>query len=240
MARQTTRPSDRAEVVNDSLSHPLRVRILGFLRHEPPRTQSEVGRALGLSNAAARYHLNVLEGAGLVAFAGTRPGPNGITERLYAFRPEGWAEVSDDPDRAARLDFMLDYTFASIAEIHRKALARIKADWSPPFLAGSLGAFATPEEAHALRKALGWLAEGFARDHQDPDRPGAVPMALTFAVLPSSPDDAQGWAGERIFEWDGKAGTAGADVLPGDREVGGPGASPPDPAPGPSSAPVTG
>ena len=195
---------DRSRLVEDALSHPLRVRILGWLRHQPARTQSEVGKALALSNATARYHLKVLEGADLVTFQGTRPGPNGITEKLYAYNPAVWKLISGQPDRAEKLDFMLDYTFASIHEIHRKAVDMIKEDWSPPFLAGSVGAFATPAEVKALREQLGSLLEEFYERHIDPERPGVVPVAVTFAVLPSSEEDARGWAGERVFEWRGK------------------------------------
>jgi predicted ArsR family transcriptional regulator len=100
--------------------------IPGWLRHQSARTQSEVGKALAISNATAHYHLKVLEGAGLVIFQGTRPGPNGIAEKLYAYNPEVWKRISEQPDRAEKLDFMLDYTFASIHEIHRKAVDRIK------------------------------------------------------------------------------------------------------------------
>jgi DNA-binding transcriptional ArsR family regulator len=192
-------------VVRDALSHPLRVRILGWLRHQPARTQSEVGQALGISNATARYHLKALEGADLVRLRGTRPGPNGITEKLYAHNPDVWKRISGVPDRAEKLDFMLDYTFASIHEIHRKAVAMIKADWRPAFLAGSAGAFATPDEARALMRELDALLTGFYQKHHDPESPGAVPLAITYAVLPSSAEDAEGWAGERVFEWSGDA-----------------------------------
>ena len=195
---------DRSKLVEDALSQPLRVRILGWLRHEPARTQSEVGKALALSNAAARYHLKVLEGAELVTFRGTRPGPNGITEKLYAYNPKVWKLISGDPERAERLDFMLDYTFASIHEIHRKAVDMIKTDWGPPFLAGSVGAFATPGAIRVLRERLGSVLDEFYERHNDPERAGVVPVAVTFAVLPSSEKDAQGWAGERVFEWQGK------------------------------------
>jgi DNA-binding transcriptional ArsR family regulator len=196
--------SDEAALVQDALSHPVRVRILGWMRHQPARTQSEVGKALGISNAAARYHLKVLEGVGLVNFQGTRPGPNSITEKLYAYNPEVWKRVSADANRAEKLDFMLDYTFASIQEIHRKAVDIIKSEWGSPFIAGSVGAFATPAEIERLKGKLESLTERFYRDHKDPKKHGAVPVAITFAVLPSSDKDAQGWAGERVFEWHGK------------------------------------
>lgn len=205
MRRRTMRQAQaQPGPVADALSHPLRIRILGWMRHQPARTQSEVGKALALSNAAARYHLKVLEAADLVSFQGTRPGPNGITEKLYAFNPKVWNRISRRPDRA-KLNFMLDYTFASIHEIHRKALGIIKGDWGVPFLAGSVGAFATPAEVRKLQKRLESVAEEFYRDHDDPESPGVVPVGITFAVLPSSVEDAQGWAGERVFEWEGQA-----------------------------------
>src|SRR3954469_14697691 len=137
-AAKSTAPEmqDGAGLVEDAMSHPLRVRILGWMRHQTAKTQSEVGKALGLSNAAARYHLKVLEGADLVTFRGTRPGPNGITEKLYADNPEVWKQISGEPERLQRQDFMLDYTFAEVHEIHRKAVNLIKVDWRPAFLAG--------------------------------------------------------------------------------------------------------
>jgi DNA-binding transcriptional ArsR family regulator len=194
---------DESDLVGDALSHPLRVRILGWLRHQPAKTQSEVGKALALSNATARYHLKVLEGADLVTFRGTRPGPNGITEKLYAYNPEVWKLISGDPDRSQKQDFMLDYTFASIHEIHRKAVDLIKVDWRPAFLAGSVGAFATSADIQAFKVKIESLSEGFYQAHCDPESPGTIPVAITFAVLPSSKEDAQAWAGECVFDWKG-------------------------------------
>ena len=209
MKRKIADPSaaemhDDAGTIEDALSHPLRVRILGWLRHQTEKTQSEVGKALALSNAAARYHLKVLEGANLVHFRGTRPGPNGITEKLYAYNPEAWQRISDQPERAEKQDFMLDYTFASIHEAHRKAVDMIKSAWEPAFVAGSIGAFATPTEAEDLRTRLGSLVEEFCERHKDPERADVVPVAVTFAVLPSSAADAKSWTGGCIFEWHGR------------------------------------
>jgi DNA-binding transcriptional ArsR family regulator len=194
---------DETSLVGDALSHPLRVRILGWLRHQPARTQSEVGKALALSNATARYHLKVLEGADLVTLQGTRPGPNGITEKLYAYNPEVWKLISEEPDRAQKQDFMLDYTFALVHEIHRKAVDIIKVDWRPAFLAGSVGAFATLAEIQAFKAEIESLSERFYKDHNDPERPDTIPVAITFAVLPASKDDAQAAAEGCVFEWSG-------------------------------------
>ena len=70
---QVAKAQAETSLAEEALSHPTRVRVLGWLRHQEAKTQSEVGKSLALSNAAARYHLNVLEGADLVAFQGTRP-----------------------------------------------------------------------------------------------------------------------------------------------------------------------
>jgi DNA-binding transcriptional ArsR family regulator len=201
---QVTETQPETSLAEEALSHPTRVRILGWLRHQEAKTQSEVGKALALSNAAARYHLNVLESSGLVTFQGTRPGPNGITEKLYAYNPEVWKQISPQPNRDENFVFMLDYTFASIHEMHRKAIDMIKADWTPTFIAGSVGAFATPEEVSALKSKLNSLLEEFYEAHNDAAKPNALPVAITFAVLPSRSEDAEGWAGERIFEWPGR------------------------------------
>src|SRR5476651_2155086 len=106
MARKPNKAqASDSNLAEEALSHPTRVRILGWLRHQPAKTQSEVGKALALSNAAARYHLNVLEGADLVALQGKRPGPNGITELLYAYNPEFWKRLSSRANRAENFVF---------------------------------------------------------------------------------------------------------------------------------------
>lgn len=193
-----------SSLAEEALSHPIRVRILGWLRHQEARTQSEVGRALALSNAAARYHLNVLEGAEFVILQGTRPGPNGITEKLYAYNAAVWKQLSEQPNQAENFTFMLDYTFASIHEMHRKAIEIIKADWRPTFLAGSVGAFATSDEIKKLKDDLNSLLDNFYETHNDAKKTDTFPVAITFAVLPSRVEDAEGWAGERVFEWPGR------------------------------------
>ncbi|MBW3636633.1 MAG: helix-turn-helix domain-containing protein [Armatimonadetes bacterium] len=202
--KNSTKSPIESGLAEEALSHPTRVRVLGWLRHQEAKTQSEVGKALALSNAAARYHLNVLEGSELVILQGTRSGPNGITEKLYAYNPEVWKQLSEQPDRAENFVFMLDYTFASIHEMHRKAVEMIKADWKPAFLAGSVGAFATPDEVGKLRGELNLLLDTFYESHKDASRPDTNPVAITFAVLPSRAEDAEGWAGERVFDWTGR------------------------------------
>jgi predicted transcriptional regulator len=67
-------------LAREVLSHPIRIRLFGMLRQSRPRTQSELAKCLGLSNAAVHYHLNLMAGVGLVKLVGTRPGPNSITE----------------------------------------------------------------------------------------------------------------------------------------------------------------
>jgi hypothetical protein len=88
--------------------------------------------------------------------------------------------------------------------MHRKAIDMIKADWTPAFIAGSVGAFATPEDSQRLRDELNSLLEEFFKNHRDATNPDAVPVAITFAVLPSRAEDVEGWAGERVFEWRGR------------------------------------
>ena len=112
-------------------------------------------------------------------------------------------KAMDEAAGQAKQDFMLDYTFATLHEIHRKAAAMVKADWRPAFLAGSVGAFATPAEIRAFRAELDALAERFQQEHSDPARPGTGPVAVTFAVLPATKDDAQALGSGCVFDWDG-------------------------------------
>lgn len=81
-----------------ALAHPLRLRIIRLLRVEP-RSASSLARELEVLPGSARYHLGVLERAGIVHRAGERV-VNGGVEVLYAAPDE--IEVDDDVEPAVR------------------------------------------------------------------------------------------------------------------------------------------
>jgi len=65
-----------------ALAHPLRLRIIRLLRVEP-RSASSLARELDVLPGSARFHLGVLERAGIVSRAGERV-VNGGREVLFA------------------------------------------------------------------------------------------------------------------------------------------------------------
>lgn len=65
-------------------AHPLRQKLLRALEQHGPSTQTELASLIDAAPASARHHLHQLADVGLVRRAGTRPGPKGITEILFA------------------------------------------------------------------------------------------------------------------------------------------------------------
>lgn len=175
----------RTEGAENVLKSPVRTRILGWLAGEStPRTKREIGRALSLSNAAVHFHVKKLEKAGLAALAGTRPGPNSITEKLYSGKSvtEGRGAMND----REKAEFYLRYTLGSISEMHREAEQMIKSDWQANrFLVGCYGVHATEDEIKALKVRLLKMLEQFHEEHKSP-RKNTRPIAVTFGLMPSS------------------------------------------------------
>lgn len=178
----------RTEGARNVLKNPVRVRILGWLAGQSkPKTKREIGRALSLSNAAVHYHLTRLEKEGLAKLVETRPGPNSITEKLYA----GFSGKTIPGERKARNDtetseFYLRYTLDSISEMHREAEQMIRSDWkNNRFLVGCFGVHATEGDIRRLRTRLLNLLETFHEKHRRPGKK-TKPVAMTFGVVPSS------------------------------------------------------
>ena len=187
------------KTAGDVLKSPVRVRILLWLAAEgEARTKREIGRALSLSNAAVHYHMKLLEKAGLVWLEGTRPGPNGITEKLYRGKKREGTPDAGALDDYEKSELYLRYTVDSISEMHREAVELIKSDWKKNrFLVGCWVAHATSEEMKALKNRLTEVLREFYEKHQKPGK-NTGPMAVTFGIVPSS---GHGWAtSPKVFD----------------------------------------
>lgn len=159
-----------------------------LLERRQPKTKSEIGKALSLSNAAVHYHVRLLEEAGLVSLEGTRPGPNGITEKLYTVNlvTSEEAQMTD----LERSDFYLRYTMGMMNEMHREGEALVSSNWeNARFITSCYGVYATDEELAALKEKLTTILEEFFYTHKI-EKKGASPHSITLGILPSK---AAGW-----------------------------------------------
>jgi len=180
-------------LVNELLSHPIRVRLLGWLAGRKPCTQHEIGRALSLSNAAVHYHIKLLESVGLVKFEGTRPGPKSITEKLYSADPRQMNHL-----KGYTGNLFLDYTADSIREMHREGIKLVNIDFpNSRFYTGCFIKTAPHKELMAFKKKLDALVTEFL-DKKMPQSKDSRTYSVTFSLLPSN---AGGWAGStKIYD----------------------------------------
>ena len=169
------------------IQHPIRVRILGILRHSLPCTQRELGRQLSLSSAAIHHHLKKLLEANLVRLQGTRPGPNSITEKLYELNREEWAAFARaSEEKNADVDFYLQYVLAWIQERNREGLGILKEkDYAHPFIVASYVVNAPYEEIVEFKRKIHQLLTDFHDQHSDTEDPSQQAFALMFSMLPS-------------------------------------------------------
>jgi len=168
------------------LRSPARVRILGWLAgNSAPRTKREIGRALSLSNAAVHYHVKKLTAAGLMRPAGTRPGPNSITEKLFSARG-ATAQEAGALNGKDQSEIFLRYTLDSISEMHREAEQLIRSDWqSHRFLLGCYGVHSTRAELKRFKTRLMKMLSQFHESHKLAGK-HTQPFAMTFGLVPSS------------------------------------------------------
>jgi len=191
--------------------HPVRDRILGILRDGKPRTQSDLGKILSMSNAAVHYHIKLLLEVGIIKLYSTRPGPNGITEKLYSVDTENWPMVSEDD-----IEYYIDYMVSWMNERHREGVNILKSerDDMPPFLAGSYSVTAPMAELIQFKREVEKLFNEFYMKYEDAagKKGGGQKgnfckkdtFALTFAILPSREKKTEDSRNILEFEPDGK------------------------------------
>ncbi|MCP4352175.1 MAG: helix-turn-helix transcriptional regulator [Desulfobacterales bacterium] len=161
--------------------HPVRDRILGILRDGKARTQRDLGKILSMSNAAIHYHMKILLEIGIVKLDSTRPGPNGITEKLYKADIENWPDVSEDD-----IEFYLDYMVSWMNERHREGVNLLKsADYETPFLVGSYSVRAPLSKMIQFKREVENLFNNFYTEYENAEDNNLTPFAVTFSIFPS-------------------------------------------------------
>ena len=161
--------------------HPVRNRIVDILRDGKPRTQQELGSLLSMSNAAVHYHVKLLMEVGIIGLHSTRPGPKGITEKLYSVDIENWPDVSEND-----LDYYLSYMVSWITERNREGLNLLKAGHiSIPFITGSYSASAPLTELIKFKRKIEQLFDQFYLKCERFKGRNSMPFAVTFSMIPS-------------------------------------------------------
>ncbi|MEW6367705.1 MAG: winged helix-turn-helix transcriptional regulator [Acidobacteriota bacterium] len=174
----------RRRALRQALLHPIRVRIIEILRGSDAMTQRELGKSLFLSNAAVHHHLQTLLAVHLVKLQGTRPGPNGITEKLYATDQNEWQAALAEPTN--EVNFYLQYTLAWIHERHREGVETLRSEgFAFPFLAGSYVVHLPPSAAVEFKRDLQKRCMRLFEKHQKGSSRKTVPFTVTFAIMPS-------------------------------------------------------
>jgi DNA-binding transcriptional ArsR family regulator len=187
---------DRNSVTPDArtlrgLAHPIRVRLVGMLRHDGPSTATRLAERLGLSSAATSYHLRQLAAYGFIAEA----------DELGQGRERYWRAVhrmttfemraSDDPEVAEQGEAFL----RAVAELYihnmltyldeRPALSP---EWQGASTLSDLVLRLTPAETEELMEAI-WHIVRSSRRADDPDvaiPDGARKVQVQLQVLPRS------------------------------------------------------
>jgi DNA-binding transcriptional ArsR family regulator len=156
------------------LAHPVRIRMVGMLRHDGPSTATKLAERLGLSSAATSYHLRQLAAYGLIAEA---QGLGSGRERWWraAHRETNFdLRPSSDPDVADVGEAYL----RGIAQIYSDNVAgylderaTLPPDWQGAGTLSDIVLRLTPAESDELCQAI-WAIVERQRRADDP-APGA-------------------------------------------------------------------
>ncbi|MFE2037784.1 ArsR/SmtB family transcription factor [Streptomyces scopuliridis] len=148
------------------LAHPLRIRLLGTLRHDGPATASQLAEQLGESSGATSYHLRQLAAHGFVEDDPTRGKGR---ERWWRASDEGTRfgpDLHSDTDPAVR--GAVDLFLHEIATIHTQELATwlgTASDWPMEWShSADLSDFTlrlTAEQLHEMNEKLHEVVESY-------------------------------------------------------------------------------
>jgi DNA-binding transcriptional ArsR family regulator len=171
------------------LAHPVRVRIVGMLRHDGPSTATKLADRLGLSSAATSYHLRQLATYGFIAEA----------EELGQGRERWWRALhrmttfdmraSDDPEVAAEGEAFLRGVAESYIHNLRTYLDErptLAPEWQGASTLSDIVLRLTPGETEELMEAI-WRHVRDSRRADDPDAAapdGARQVQVQLQVFP--------------------------------------------------------
>ncbi len=167
-----------------AMAHPVRLRLIGLLRHDGPSTASALAERLGLNSGATSYHLRQLAKHGYVVDDETLG--NGRERWWRAAHQTTRVDEGDetDEDREA-----IDAFAQAIAIVHTEQLQHaveerplLPLEWREPSSLSDWSKHLTAVRALELSRAIDDLVTQFVED--DADVPGAEDFIVTVHGFP--------------------------------------------------------
>jgi len=167
-----------------AMAHPVRLKLVGLLRHEGPLTATEAAERVGESPASCSFHLRQLAKYGFVEEAGGGRGRRRPWRATAMFT--SWPALSDEPELAAATELLTTV----IAERYLENLANWLAakprephEWQAAEIFGDAGVYVTPQELEALGAAVEALVVPYLGRTIEPERRPDGARLVTFINL---------------------------------------------------------
>ncbi|KQX05637.1 MULTISPECIES: winged helix-turn-helix domain-containing protein [unclassified Leifsonia] len=171
-----------------ALAHPLRLRLLGILRVEGPRTVGQLSEVVDEAPGSVSYHLGTLAKFGFVVEAPelARDGRERWWRAAHDSTRFDMADVRDDPERLGASVAMRQMVLQHYLAEQLQALdleAGLESDWLAATTSGDIAAYLTVDEAAELSAEVQALAERWWDRGRTP-RDGTRAVRLLYAVFP--------------------------------------------------------
>lgn len=163
-----------------SLSHPVRLRMLGLLRREGPATATSLARLLGLNSGATSYHLRQLGEHGFIEEDTER---GNARERWWRAVHESTRMSTGDADPEAEAAYLQTVALTYGEQLSRAAAERpfLPSDWDQ---AVTLSDWPLRLKPAAARRLLETLVELIENTPDDPDAEATYTIQLAAFPQP--------------------------------------------------------
>ncbi len=187
------------------ITSPICGKIVKCLIEKGPMTQTEIAREIDAAPASARYHLLKLVKVGTVVRDGDRPGPKGITEKLYEIATEGDDSTLTITKLSETQQDIEERMFAELNESIRVAnriLAKeSRCSWGMNNFSLELTGREMMEVSVALNKLAGGLRKKYSGKRRRKSKAKRKWVRLYLAALPEHPPAEERVLGEDDPNW---------------------------------------
>ena len=175
-----------------AVAHPLRLRLLGLLRHEGPLTATQAAEHVGESPAATSFHLRQLAKYGLIEEAGGGRGRERPWRATAVFT--SWPAAPESPELAAATDLLSTVIAERYFDQLRAWLerrGREPTQWQARELFGDVTLHLTPAELGELDRSVQELIEPYLDRIGNPSLRPKGSRLVKFIALGFPLDEAQ-------------------------------------------------